>query len=71
VLKAGGYFPSQFSASQGLVWSFSNGFIYADYGSFAAAAAYNLNYLVDFKIANVYLNNGKSETALNLYFEMM
>jgi len=62
-------FPNQFPANKGKVWSFSNGFIYIDYSSFAAA--YNLNYLVNYNITNVYLDNGKSETALILYMEML
>ena len=62
-------FPNMFPASNGTVWSFSNGFIYIDYSSFAAA--YNLNYLVDFNIANVILDNGKSEAALILYMETL
>ena len=62
-------FPNSFPASKGMVWSFSNGFIYIDYSGFAAA--YNLNYLVDFNIANVNLDNGKSDAALILYMEML
>ena len=62
-------FPNTFPANNGMVWSFSNGFIYIDYSSFAAA--YNLNYLVDFDIANVTLDNGKSEAALILYMETL
>jgi hypothetical protein len=40
-----------------------------DYSGFAAA--YNLNYLVDFDIANVILDNGKSDAALILYMETL
>ena len=68
-MKIGNPFPNQFSASQGLVWSFSNGIMYIDYSG--TAVGYNLDYLVDYNISNVLLNNGKSEASLILYFETL
>ena len=69
-MKVGGYFPSQFPANQGIVWSFSNGFIYMDYSG-SSSVAYNLDYLVYYSILNVPLSTGTYEPALILYMETL
>lgn len=66
-VKINAVFPGPLDAEVGTRWSFSNGFIYVNYGSFSDG--YNLSYLVSFGISNVVLSNGSTGKALILYME--
>lgn len=64
-VKAADIFPNFFPSNTGTSWTFSNGFIKINYG---LSESYNLNYLLKYVIAPIYLENNVPATALILYF---
>ncbi|MBO9203545.1 MULTISPECIES: hypothetical protein [Niastella] len=60
-------FSIPYPVRQGIVWHFSNGYIYFD--NDLVNQAYNLSYVVHFNTANVPITNGTTETVLILYME--
>lgn len=60
-------FPNEFPADAGGSWTFSNGFIQIN--GYLFNQSLNLNYLSNYAVLQVGLDNGTSVKALILYFD--